>query len=150
MKATSGQTAVAKDNLVLQTPGMNLWMFLHRWFNVIPPYSCCHLILMCMAISGFKSEWGIRHGSTSQLISISCKLVHFGPLPIPTQIPECSVRRYILCLYPLHLTGHSLTWPLCGSPHHPDKLQLCTDKQLAGEQEAQSVHVCNVERQLTK
>ena len=30
-------------------------------------HSCCHLDLMWVAISGLRSEWGIRQGSISQL-----------------------------------------------------------------------------------
>ena len=33
---------------------------------ILSSHMCCHLALMCVAISGFRSQWGIRHGSTSQ------------------------------------------------------------------------------------
>ncbi len=33
---------------------------------MLSSHSNCHLALMCVAISGFRSEWGIRQGSTSQ------------------------------------------------------------------------------------
>ena len=33
---------------------------------MLSSHSSCHLALMCVAISGFRWEWGIRYGSTSQ------------------------------------------------------------------------------------
>ena len=96
-------TAAAKDHLVPLTP---IWICggfpregsMSCSLLMLSSHSCCHLPLMCVVISGFRSEWGISHGSTSQfrpflqpdqhtrvlgcwqqvdVMSIFCQLVHF-------------------------------------------------------------------------
>ena len=71
-KPRMANMTVAKDHLVPLTSRMNLWRFPHRWFNVMQfdnafiPLMLTFGFDVCVAISGFKLQWGIRHCSTSQ------------------------------------------------------------------------------------